>query len=76
MTVREFCMKQTQVKELVVIKDCGWIVSTAWIDYEDIFRLPEKTSQLEVISDEWGTLDVVTEHGDTVSVPCHYINAS
>lgn len=76
MTVREFCMKQTQVKELVVIRDCGWIVATAWIDYEDIFRLSEKTSQLEVISDEWGTIDVVTEHGDTISVPCHYVNAS
>lgn len=28
----------------------------------------------EVKSDEWGTLDVVTEHGDPVSVPCHYID--
>lgn len=76
MTVKDFCMKQTQVKELVVIRDCGWIVATAWIDYEDIFRLPKKTSRLEVISDEWGTIDVVTEHGDTISIPCHYVNAS
>lgn len=76
MTVREFCMKKTQVNELVVIRDCGWIVATAWIDYEDIFRLPEKTSQLEVISDEWGTINVVTEHGDDISIPCHYINAA
>lgn len=76
MTVGEFCMKKTQVKELVVIKDCGWIVATAWIDREDMFRLPEKTSQLEVISDKWGVIDIITEHGDTISIPCHYVNAS
>lgn len=76
MTVKEFCMKKTQVNELVVIRDCGWIVATTWIDSEDIFRLPERTSQLEVISDEWGTIPIVTEHGDTVSIPCHYVNAS
>lgn len=76
MTVIEFCMKKTQVKELVVIRDCGWIVATAWIDYEDIFRLPKETSELEVIRDEWGTINIVTEHGDTISIPCHYVNAS
>lgn len=74
MTVREFCMKKTQVNELVVIRDCGWIVATAWIDYEDIFRLPEKTSQLEVISDSWGTIPILNQNGNVIDVGCHYID--
>lgn len=74
MTVREFCLKRTQVNELVVIRDSGWIVATAWIDYEDIFRLPDSVKKKLVIKDEWGKLSIVTEHGDNIDVPCHYID--
>lgn len=74
MTVREFCMKETQVEELVVIRDYGYIVATVWIDVEDIFSLSDELSQREVESAEWGLISVTTEHGDKISVPCHYVD--
>lgn len=74
MTVSEFCTKHTQVKELVVIRDAGYIVEPVWIDYEDIFALHPNYANKEVKSDEWGYLSIVTEHGDTINIPCHYID--
>ena len=74
MTVREFCRYHTQVGELVVIRDCGYIKHTVWIDYEDIFVLSPKYSKREIKKDEWGYLTVTTRHGDKIEVPCHYID--
>ena len=74
MTVREFCLKKTQVNELCVIRDSGWIIATAWIDSEDLFSMNERVAKMEVKSDSWGKLITVTEHGDHVCIPCHYID--
>ena len=74
MTVGEFCLKKTQANELCVFRDSGWIIGTAWIDYEDLFVVYDNIRKKEVKSDEWGTLSVVTEYGDEVCVPCHYID--
>ena len=74
MTVGEFCLHHTQVGELVVIRDCGYIRHCAWIDAEDIFMLNSRVAQSEVKKDEWGELRITTEHGDRVKVPCHYID--
>ena len=41
---------------------------------EDVFAIPLHVREKEVKVDEWGTLDIVTKHGDSVSVPCHYID--
>lgn len=74
MTIGEFCRRKTQAKELCVIRDCGYITTTAWIDYEDLFSITPRIRDAEVKSDEWGTLSIVTEHGDSIEVPCHYID--
>ena len=74
MTVREFCLKKTQVNELCAIRDSGWIIATVWVDHEDLFSIDKRVSEMEVKSDVWGTLSIVTEHGDKISVPCHYID--
>lgn len=74
MTVGEFCLKHTQVGELVVIRDCGYIKQPVWIDPEDIFAIHPNYVNKEVKSDKWDTLDIITQHGDTLSVPCHYID--
>jgi len=74
MTAREFCLKKTQVSELCVIRDTGWIVAIVWIDSEDLFAMNETIAKMEVKSDEWGTLSIVTKHGDKLEVPCHYID--
>ena len=73
-TVNNFCRRKTKAKELCIIRDEGWVVAAAWIDYEDIFRLPQSLINKQVISDEWGTLQIADEHGQVVDVPCHYID--
>ena len=73
MTVGEFCRSKTQPEELCVIRQDGWIKATAWIDYEDLFAIHPDIRDKEVKSDEWGTLPIVTQHGDSIIVPCHYI---
>lgn len=74
MTVYEFLRTRTFVKELCVIRDKGYIVMTAWIDYEDIFRIDICTGNAKVISDEWGTLATINRKGQIVKVDCHYID--
>lgn len=45
MTVGEFCRTKTQAKELCVIRQDGWIVASAWIDYEDLFAIAPRVRE-------------------------------
>ena len=76
MTVNEFLRHKTQATELCVIRDQGWIVETAWIDHEDLFArtVSEQNRSKKVKDDKWGTIRIVTQHGDKLDVPCHYID--
>ena len=56
MTVKEFCLKKTQVGELCVFRDCGCIIGSTWIDYEDLFTMNNVLSDKKVKSDEWDVL--------------------
>lgn len=58
LTVQQFLLEKTQVGELCVIREGGWITGTVWIDCEDLFlaSLSEKITKLKVKSTEWGTL--------------------
>ena len=47
MTVVEFCLRKTQVQELCVIREDGWIVSTVWIDHEDLFAIHPRFKKKE-----------------------------
>lgn len=40
MTVIEYCRNETDVRELVIIRAGGYTSCAAYIDYEDLFRLP------------------------------------
>lgn len=73
-TVGSFCLKKTRATELCIIRDQGYIVAAAWIDYEDIFLLPKQVIDKKVLSDEWGTIKIVDEYGKAISIPCHYID--
>lgn len=74
MTVNEFCRKKTQALELCAIRDCGYIIQAVWIDYEDLFEMAGSLRYKEVKSDEWGTIPIVTKHGDRIEIPYHYID--
>lgn len=74
MSVIEFLCKKTRVGELCVIRESGYIVATAYIDAEDIFRVHESLASSEVQKDSWGTLDIVNKSGREVTVPCHFVD--
>nr|DAE28946.1 MAG TPA: hypothetical protein [virus sp. ctmTa7] len=60
--------------ELCIIRKNGWITGAVWIDHEDLFAIHPDLREAEVRSDEWGTIPIVMKHGDTIEVPCHYID--
>lgn len=74
MTVVQFCLTKTQVGELCVFRSDGYILGSTWIDNEDLFTINHIIRDKRVKSDEWGTLEISTEHGDKIQIPCHYID--
>lgn len=72
-TLREFCLHHTKARELVAVTDSGYIVSTVWIDYEDLFAIPEKLSNKKIKSHYWSTLAVVDANGNRTEIPAHYV---
>ena len=49
MTVSEYCRHETGVRELVIIRKGGWTCCAAYIDHEDLFRLPGDLARAEMI---------------------------
>jgi hypothetical protein len=75
MTLREFLRTKTNVKELCVICEDGWIVASFWIDYEDLFcgYLDNKLGDKKVKLDTWDYLPIVNGNNAEIKIPCHYI---
>ena len=74
MTLREFLRKKTNVRELCIIRESGWIVTSCWIDYEDLFAVPQQLLQKTIKKDEWGYITIVNENNAEIKIPCHYID--
>lgn len=74
MTLREFLRKKTNVRELCIIRESGWIVASCWIDYEDLFAIPQQLSQKTIKKDEWGYITIVNENNAEIKIPCHCID--
>lgn len=74
MTVREFLLKHTKVKELCVVRDSGYILMTACIDYEDLFVINNNIGSKIVKYDTWGTIPIRNRNGSRIDVDCHYID--
>ena len=74
MKLIDFLRNKTNVKELCVIRDSGWIVASCWIDYEDLFYIPSRLVDKVVREDEWGYLPIVNENNAEIKIPCHYVD--
>lgn len=74
MTLRDFLRTKTNAMELCVIRDGGWIVASCWIDYEDLFAIPNRLADNIVKKDEWGYLSIVNENNACIQIPCHYVD--
>lgn len=75
-TVREFCETKTEPHQLVVIRKGGWITATAWIDNEDLFRLPADIAHTQI--NEWshGFIRIKDAYDGENNVPCIYLDLS
>ena len=74
MKLREFLLKKTNVKELCIIREDGYIVASCWIDCEDLFYIPHKLADKVVKNDEWDYLSIVNENNAEIKIPCHYVD--
>lgn len=70
MTVIEYCREKTEVHELVIIREGGWLTCVTYIDCEDLFRLPPNIAHADVIDSSCDHIKVLDHQGTCVSVPC------
>lgn len=76
MSLYTFLMRSTEVGELCVIREFGYICAVVLIDYQDIFNqyLSTELKDKPVKHHEWGLLPIVDEDNVQNKVPCHYID--
>ena len=80
MKLYEYLRKKTEARELCVIREGGWTVATAYIDYEDLFQVPAHLGEMEVLKDSFDTLTVRDNKNSTdkietvVKVPVRVVN--
>lgn len=72
-TVNTFLRHCTDVYELCVIRDSGYIREIVWIDHEDLAVHSSYSDKL-VYNAEWGELPIVNNRGDKTYIPCRYID--
>lgn len=70
MTVIEYCRHETKVHELVIIREGGYERCVAYIDYEDLFRLPPDIAHADVIDSSRDHIKVLDHQDAYVIVPC------
>lgn len=74
MTVIQYCREKTNVSELVIIREGGWVTCAAFIDHEDLFRLPPSIARAEVVGEECGRIRLANRAGGFEDAPCLYLD--
>ena len=74
MTVIEYCREKTEVNELVIIRRSGYTTCAAYIDYEDLFRLPPDIAEAEVTDAHRGAIVVAGPANTSCYAPCVYLD--
>lgn len=59
MTVIQYCREKTEVRELVIIRSGGYERCVAYIDCEDLFRLPPDYTHADVIDSSYGHIKIL-----------------
>lgn len=74
MTVIQYCRHEAKWRELVIIRKGGWVTYSAYIDHEDLFRLPLDIAEAEVIRAKRSYIDIETHGSGAWGVPCTYLD--
>lgn len=64
------CRHETKVHELVIIREGGYERCVAYIDCEDLFRLPPDIAHADVIDSSRDHIKVLDHQDAYVIVPC------
>ena len=69
--LKDFLLKETEAKTLCLITENGYIISTAYIDYEDLFirYMNPELLKKEVKKIKWETLVIVNSDGHSCLIP-------
>lgn len=70
--LEDFLLNETEARTLCFITENGYIISTAFIDYEDLFihHVDPKLLKKEVKESKWEALPIVNSDGNSVLIPC------
>ena len=76
MNLIQFLREKTDVCELCIIREDGWITAAVWIDNEDlcIGSLSSRLLEMPVKNDVWGTITIAGRKGSHHEIQCHYID--
>lgn len=74
MTVIEYCRERTEVNELVIIRRWGYTTCAAYIDHEDLFRLPPDIAEAEVTDAHRAAIVVAGPANTSCYAPCVYLD--
>lgn len=75
MKVKDVLLRSTNVGELCVICECGWMVAVAYIDHEDLCSCSISPRLLEetMLYDEWRDFKTISNTGAEQTIKAHYI---
>ena len=74
MTVIQYCREEAKWRDLVIIRANGWVRCSAYIDHEDLFRLPLDIAEAEVVGAERGWIRLANRSGGLEDAPCVYLD--
>ena len=72
MLLKDFLLKKVKAQTLCSITENGYIISTVYIDYEDLFMryMDSKLLKKEVKEIKWISLTIVTSSDHSCVIPC------
>lgn len=74
MTVIQYCREEAKWRDLVIIRDNGWVRCSAYIEHKNVLRLPPDIANTEVIRSKRSNIDIATRAGGAWSSPCVYLD--
>lgn len=74
MTVIQYCREEAKWRDLVIIRAGGWVSCSAYIDHEDLIRLPADIANAEVVGAERGRIRLADRSGGLEDAPCVYLD--
>ena len=74
MTVIHYCRDESMWLDLVIIRAGGRVRCAAYIDHEDLIRLPADIANAEVVGAERGWIRLADRSGGLEDAPCVYLD--